>query len=537
MDTSLTQELSTEPVTSCDNLSSEKTSDSDIPVVINETSNNDSQTPNTPEVNSNLPNFKLGDFSREEQQELKDGEPSNNNSLPLEVSMEELELLKKLEEANRLIESDAKSLNSLSTQTSQTGATQQPCSTTQSGAATTSGHSRRSSDTSQISVNSGSSVAQEEEADLWTLWGKIINEWDSYGRKKLPTIKDLVRKGIPHHFRGIAWQVLCGGHESQEKSKYSEYMKTTSACEKVIRRDIARTYPEHDFFKHKDGAGQESLFNVMKAYSIHDREVGYCQGSAFIVGLLLMQMPEEESFAVIIKIMQDYRMREMFKPSMAELGLCMYQLDTLVQEHIPELYVHFQSQAIHTNLYASSWFLTLFTTSLSISLSSRVMDSFLSEGIEVIFRLALTLLLTAKHELLSHDMEGVLKYFQKEMPAIFEQDQDAIFNMAFQLKINQKKMKRLEKEYYTMKSKEKEDEIELRRLRTENRLLRQRIDNLEQESSELADRLIQGQVNRAEVEESTFAIKRELAAIKQHDLDTAGKLEEAKDRIRKLSSM
>lgn len=63
-----------------------------------------------------------------------------------------------------------------------------------------------------------------------------------------------------------------------------------SACEKVIRRDIARTYPEHDFFKEKDGLGQESLFNVMKAYSLHDREVGYCQGSGFIVGLLLMQV-------------------------------------------------------------------------------------------------------------------------------------------------------------------------------------------------------------------------------------------------------
>ena len=55
-------------------------------------------------------------------------------------------------------------------------------------------------------------------------------------------------------------------------------------------------------------------------------------------------MPEEDTFAVLVKIMQDYRMREMFKPSMAELGLCMYQLDTLVQEHIPDLYVHFQSQ-------------------------------------------------------------------------------------------------------------------------------------------------------------------------------------------------
>ena len=82
-------------------------------------------------------------------------------------------------------------------------------------------------------------------------------------------------------------------------------------------------------------------------------------------------MPEEDTFAVLVKIMQDYRMREMFKPSMAELGLCMYQLDTLIQEHIPDLYVHFQSQAIHTNLFASRWFLTLFTSSVSVSLSSR----------------------------------------------------------------------------------------------------------------------------------------------------------------------
>ena len=41
-------------------------------------------------------------------------------------------------------------------------------------------------------------------------------------------------------------------------------------------------------------------------------------------------MPEEESFAVVVKLMQEYRLREMFKPSMAQLGLCMYQLKHLV---------------------------------------------------------------------------------------------------------------------------------------------------------------------------------------------------------------
>ena len=48
-------------------------------------------------------------------------------------------------------------------------------------------------------------------------------------------------------------------------------------------------------------------------------------------------------------------------------------------------------------------------------------------------------------------------------------------------------------------------------------------------------RLIQGQVTRAEVEETTFAMKRELAAIKQHDIDTHMKLEEETERIKTLS--
>lgn len=145
----------------------------------------------------------------------------------------EQSLLAKLEAANKLIESDAKSLNSLQS----------------------SAHSRKSSDTSQISLNSGVSV----EEDICSVWAGIVNDWDAATKRKTsPTVKDLVRRGIPHYFRAIVWQLLCGASEA-DKKQYADYIKATSACEKVIRRDIARTYPEHDFFKEKDGLGQEAL--------------------------------------------------------------------------------------------------------------------------------------------------------------------------------------------------------------------------------------------------------------------------------------
>ncbi|XP_019490131.1 PREDICTED: ecotropic viral integration site 5 protein homolog, partial [Hipposideros armiger] len=345
---------------------------------------------------------------------------------------------------------------------------------------------------------------------------------------------ELVRKGIPHHFRAIVWQLLCSAQSMPIKDQYSELLKMTSPCEKLIRRDIARTYPEHNFFKEKDSLGQEVLFNVMKAYSLVDREVGYCQGSAFIVGLLLMQMPEEEAFCVFVKLMQDYRLRELFKPSMAELGLCMYQFECMIQEHLPELFVHFQSQSFHTSMYASSWFLTIFLTTFPLPIATRIFDIFMSEGLEIVFRVGLALLQMNQAELMQLDMEGMLQHFQKVIPHQFDGGPDKLIQAAYQVKYNSKKMKKLEKEYTTIKTKEMEEQVEIKRLRTENRLLKQRIETLEKESASLADRLIQGQVTRAQEAEENYLIKRELATIKQQSDEASAKLEQAENTIRKL---
>ena len=47
------------------------------------------------------------------------------------------------------------------------------------------------------------------------------------------------------------------------------------------------------------------------------------------------------------------------------------------------------------------------------------MDCFLSEGIEIIFRIALTLLTLGKHELLLLDMEGVIKVGEEYLLQLF----------------------------------------------------------------------------------------------------------------------
>ncbi|XP_072505191.1 ecotropic viral integration site 5 protein homolog isoform X5 [Notamacropus eugenii] len=409
--------------------------------------------------------------------------PAVSPSSPSQLSPDDLELLAKLEEQNRLLETDSKSLRSVN-------------------------GSRRNSGSSLVSSSSASSNLSHLEEDSWILWGRVVNEWEDVRKKKEKQVKELVRKGIPHHFRAIVWQLLCNAQSMPIKDQYSELLKMTSPCEKLIRRDIARTYPEHDFFKEKDSLGQEVLFNVMKAYSLVDREVGYCQGSAFIVGLLLMQMPEEEAFCVFVKLMQDYRLRELFKPSMAELGLCMYQFECMIQEHLPELFVHFQSQSFHTSMYASSWFLTIFLTTFPLPVATRIFDIFMSEGLEIVFRVGLAVLQMNQTELMQLDMEGMLQHFQKVIPHQFDGGPDKLIQASYQVKYNTKKMKKLEKEYTTIKTKEMEEQVEIKRLRTENRLLKQRIETLEKHKCssrysekfvlQLEEELVQARLNEAE---------------------------------------
>ncbi|XP_073671239.1 ecotropic viral integration site 5 protein homolog isoform X2 [Paramisgurnus dabryanus] len=434
---------------------------------------------------------------------------SPSSASPSQLSPDDVELLAKLEEQNRLLETDSKSLRSVN-------------------------GSRRNSGSSLVSSSSASSNLSHLEEDTWIMWGRIVNEWEDVRKKKEKQLKDLVRKGIPHHFRAIVWQLLCNAQNLPIKEQYSELLKMTSPCEKLIRRDIARTYPEHEFFKEKDSLGQEVLFNVMKAYSLVDREVGYCQGSAFIVGLLLMQMPEEEAFCVFVKLMQEYRLRELFKPSMAELGLCMYQFECMIQEQLPELYVHFQAQSFHTSMYASSWFLTIFLTSFPLPVATRIFDIFMCEGLEIVFRVGMAILQMNQAELMQLDMEGMLQHFHKVIPYQLESGPDKVIQAAYQVKYNAKKMKKLEKEYTTIKTKEMEEQVEIKRLRTENRLLKQRIDTLEKESASLADRLIQGQVTRAQEAEENYLVKRELATVKQQNEETSAQLEQAQNTIRQL---
>lgn len=356
------------------------------------------------------------------------------------------------------------------------------------------------------------------EQTKWKLWSSVLNDFENFSAKNGKQLMVMVNEGIPHHFRAMAWMTLSGAHTSSYKSEYSNLLRGTSLCEKMILRDIERTYPNEPSFK-KNGTGVDCLFNVMKAYSLVDREVGYCQGTAFIAGLLLMHVPEEDAFAVFCELMISKRfgLRELYKPGMHKLELNMFQLHGLLMDHAPDLANHFIAQNLALTSFASSWILTVFTRDFTIKTASRVIDCLFLHGPEVIFRVSLAILLAEKDRLMSLDMEGMLKYLQDEAKHLYDNDPDLLIQKAFQpfIKIPKRRMERLEKEYHDMKVKEAEEQVELRRLRDDNNMLNIRIDALETENRELSTYLAKSKVEQALGQEEKMIIKRELGMVKK----------------------
>ena len=55
-----------------------------------------------------------------------------------------------------------------------------------------------------------------------------------------------------------------------------------------------------------------------------------------------------------------------------------------------------------------------------------------------------------------------MQYFQRDLPIKFEKDPEGYFSLAYSMKYNAKKMKKMEKEYMQMKTKEQEELVELK---------------------------------------------------------------------------
>lgn len=171
-------------------------------------------------------------------------------------------------------------------------------------------------------------------------------------------------------------------------------------------------------------------------------------------------MPEEEAFCVLVSLMYDYGLRDLYKEHFENLYLRLYQLNRLMKDQLPKLYEHFQQHGVETHMFASQWFLTLFTARFPLYFVFHILDVFLLDGLPILFQVAITLLSVCEADLRQLDFEGVLKYVRVTLPKKCRNESQArkMMKMACERKV--KKLKQYEDEFIANKElAEKEEQL------------------------------------------------------------------------------
>lgn len=138
---------------------------------------------------------------------------------------------------------------------------------------------------------------------------QAIERWETFIDKELrisnkrdpKVLLQAIKTGVPRSKRGDIWLYLSEQYAMNTapvdikkfpnfNTPYKVLLKSLTEHQHAIFIDLGRTFPNHKYYKAALGIGQLSLFNILKAYSILDPELGYCQGLGFICGVLLLHV-------------------------------------------------------------------------------------------------------------------------------------------------------------------------------------------------------------------------------------------------------
>uniref|UniRef100_A0A8C2B233 TBC1 domain family member 4 n=1 Tax=Cyprinus carpio TaxID=7962 RepID=A0A8C2B233_CYPCA len=297
--------------------------------------------------------------------------------------------------------------------------------------------------------------------DVTLVWERMLS---TTGRSKVrfdtEEIHKAVGQGVPRQHRGEIWKLLSEQYLLRKEvpstkppnsnTPYKELLKQLTSQQHAILIDLGRTFPTHPYFSAQLGAGQLSLYNLLKAYSLLDPEVGYCQGLSFVAGVLLLHMCEEDAFHMLKFLMYDMGLRKQYRPDMIILQIQMYQLSRLLHDYHRELYTHLEQYEIGPSLYAAPWFLTAFASHFPLGFVARVFDMLFLQGSEVIFKVALSLLGSHKPLILQHDnLESIVEFIKTTLPNLGLVQMEKTINQVSEMDIS-KQLQAYEVEYHVL---------------------------------------------------------------------------------------
>jgi len=211
-------------------------------------------------------------------------------------------------------------------------------------------------------------------------------------------------------FRPRIWQLLLGCYD-QDSTAYDMWDKELDRSnQKVIRMDCDRTRPGEPFFEDDEGAMRDELEKQLTFYC-KSRGVYYKQGMNEILAPLLVvykDRPRGELANVFYAVVSRF-LPSIFNDVEFESLQCIMRIFTLLlQYHDPNLCNFLNQYHIVPELYATPWFITLFSRKNQVDLVHAFWDAYFVENDPFLhYFLAIALLRQNRDFILSQEQHRI----------------------------------------------------------------------------------------------------------------------------------
>ena len=227
----------------------------------------------------------------------------------------------------------------------------------------------------------------------------------------------------------LLWKEYLEIDKLKKKFKYKDIKEVIyiSLDKEVINEEIREEKNIHviqkDLLRTKFLQNNKEHFNKFKSILISFLflfpKIGYCQGMHYIVSLLyqLLDYDEEETFYYFCGFELNTKYHELFEDNFEIIKTFSQVFEKILNINKPEIYYKFMDCFLITNMYLSSWFITLFTDSIDIFDKNNlpkfvlfVIEKFIIEGWSAIFNCGFTLLEYGYDKIMNLEREKLIIY-------------------------------------------------------------------------------------------------------------------------------
>ncbi|CRH00602.1 GTPase-activating protein, putative [Plasmodium relictum] len=231
----------------------------------------------------------------------------------------------------------------------------------------------------------------------------------------LNNLKDLYKnKFISNEKRCFIWKaILLADNTFMSKELYKKLKNKSSDFDKIIEKDIYRTFPHNPYFLNKKENMQNKLLDILKVCSLYFKSVGYCQGMNYVAAIFLLVFQNKlDTIRCFISLLTNFNLKGMFIYNFPELKKVIYQLNILIKAYIPRLFYFFKKNKIKIDFFCINWFMTLFSLDLSLENTLKLWDIFFLFGLKILIKLSLVILYYHQKKILTMPYDEALTFLK-----------------------------------------------------------------------------------------------------------------------------